>query len=431
MNKKNIGLILSLLMLSGCAEPATSSLSLPPSSTSEEVIFEDDSAIEIPREEKTVVASTIVASDLQSKYFKNDVVSLANVKLAYYDNAFVCETVKATFPDQHMQTGLTITVDQLGSYQLDFEVELYAEILTATFTFTVENYDPIYQNINPVNPTPISVYRDKLYRPDASVIGDLFGRKVECQYLHAISPAHITITEAEFVLTELGTYELIYRFNDGVRDFYCAKELISKEKYQNTTGVYASMIGEKSTLTITPNVGITTTLYRGEYLQFNEIIDLSRASFQGNYVILSPRFVDTVICFTKLVIKLVDLEDPTNYVLVELLNLGEPSRTFVQAYAYNQEPGTYGNSCICSMFGNPLQCQANIFYDHKGKMFACGDKNAMCGDLDSSSYGKKRWHGFSGDECLMSVYAEEWVEGVESAQLDFDYVDDSRAYLVG
>lgn len=433
MKNRLIFFVLFAVLLSGCSKGNNNANSSSSAGTDEYSLVEDDDIIVIDKNDKEIIESSIVSSNLQSHYFPNDNVLLDDVLLSYHDTMLRSDKGIVTFPNgEKQQKNGSFVVHEKGEYLITFEIELYAEILNANYIFNVIDFEEKYLELEPVDKNSLSLYCLKEYTPKEVEKAILFNRQVDCVYEHALSPKGEIVSTMPFVLSELGEYSLIYTYEDANHTYKCTRKLISKEKYTNKTGVFASAIGENSTISITPNTpgGIKATLYKNEYIQFNEIIDLSKARFSNYYVLMGPRFVDNTICFKKMTIKMTDLEDSENYVLIDLLNTGVIGRTFVRAYARGQDENIYGSLCICSMFGNPNECQVNIFYDNYKKSFTCGSVDNLCGDLDSSSYGDNRWNGFSNDECLVSVYADEWEPNVECAQIEFDWVDDSREYKV-
>ena len=220
----------------------------------------------------------------------------------------------------------------------------------------------------------------------------------------------------KIILNKLGTYSVEYTVTKGESKFVKVVEFDSVDDVKfissyNPAAVQGIQPG-------TPN-GLTFNLNEGDELFFNEMTDVSVATFAGSYVFLAPGL--SVENNAKFRVTLNDVTHPSNYLEVVYQTYAGNTKASVWARASNQH-GNYNGFDV-----NFDSHSFLIIFDYAAKKIGAGNKDNVFDLADTSFYGTA-WGGFTDGNVYMKLECLEADGGVANCTADWVY--DSRSYAV-
>lgn len=283
---------------------------------------------------------------------------------------------------------------------------------------------------------------------------------------YIIYPSGVHSNNSSNILNEYGRYKVVYHLdkNDKLYTqeyFFDVYEGMYSIDGQGAIKYYENYekLGNVS--------GLEVVLYNGDVFHYNKAIDVRDMTKYNTLCSIVNITEKDVFTFGSLYIKLEDILDPTNYVLIKFNKDEQPSYQYarfgmfgswVKAGASNQqitfgdgsragEAYSWGQDVYFSMAGNIedrhvnkektiADCSANFIFDNDSKTVyvsdTAEDKLLKIADLDDNNMFEDVWNGFTSNKANLSFYVADlksssatlFVKDIFGANLNGDVVED-------
>ena len=243
-------------------------------------------------------------------------------------------------------------------------------------------------------------------------------------------PEGTTTTNQKVTLRTAGRYTVSYT---AVVDGRIYKEVETfVANYRTASYTEDATSAEYGAHELAPTVeGLVVRLTEGDQLLFNEVIDVSNATFAD---VIFEAFVTAdspgTLDFSKLFVQVTDVSDPNNYLKVRYIHTQSSSGgpfTYVLAGGNGQPMTGYESSnqsvhvednwgalvrhSFLSTYGDLYnefgQTRLSVRYDSTTKEIYCGNEFII--DLDNPKYFSTLWDGFKTGKVQVSVWAEDYA----------------------
>ena len=225
----------------------------------------------------------------------------------------------------------------------------------------------------------------------------------------------VVITDNKLLLSKTGEYTVTYTLSSDTG----ITKVLKIRSVENLS--YVSSNDGSVNATSDASYIYANGYKKGTVLTVNKIIDASSASFASAYVIVAPAVADGATSINNLfggiTIKLTDYKNADNYITITMQTPTDTKCIATVKVSGSETVYTAGGESGKNFAGG-----ANIFFDY-------ADKKVSIGDRDDFAV-IEEFEGFTDGKCIMTIYAEEWADGVESADIKFGYITDSRNYTV-
>lgn len=241
-----------------------------------------------------------------------------------------------------------------------------------------------------------------------------------------VFPSGRAVSKTNIVLDEVGKYELRY-------DFYKDGKIIDRDT--ETFAVYQKTyeVSGEGTAQYSSGDGLKVVLPKNTKIIFNELLNVSDLRMGAPFISvdITPETND-VLDFNNLFFKLIDANDPGNYITIDVHNSfdslyyfdNDPYKgnSYALAGASNQsmtgwEQGNGGKLHIANEWGAPVPLsfwgqsgKQNLKLEFDAQTFQIYANDQFVVDLDDRKYFPEPWSGFESDKIRLEIYAEDYMQ---------------------
>lgn len=330
----------------------------------------------------------------------------ASYRLYYGATTFDCNFfLEKEFDAAHANQKVTFT--------LDFAANFFCLVNTGTSTLTLDRVDTCFTCIagNELA-TEFAVANKHQYFTNAEIAVPVAKVMLGTEKLDTVAvvkdPDGLMVTGNPITLEKAGNYSVTYTATKGLSRY---EKTVTFESTGTVNFISSPTPGAVKSITPGATDGLVFDLNPDEMIYFNEIVDVSGATFAGTYILLSPGMNPVQQATFKVILR--DVVDPTNYIEVVLITSPGDGRISVWAHT--------SGSPLGSGVDNVFSPKVNLIFDYAAKQFGVGDKSTIL-NLDPT------WTGFTDGKAIMTLECAD----VESGPGKFfaDYAFDTRGHVV-
>ena len=397
----------------------------------------DDGSSSTPEKELREV--DILACSLDSRYYVGDEATVENASLDY-DGALLSDYFEIVLPDGSKQTDAKLDFVSAGTYTVTFFVELYLENIYGVWEIEVLDWQESYSQLDVVSiECNDECYLGNTFIAPQTAIVDYFGVQKEASFTAIEKPDGTVVEENATRFDKSGVYNLVYEITVGNRVFTAKKAIeIDYQCYE--------LSGEKSEREYSYS-RMDLVLAEGEELIVNKSVNLNEMGKNDTLVSLrlkpaeanaSQGVPDAMIFY----VKLTDIYDANNYVLIQLdKRFIDPGYrewadgvSYLRAGSAEQTLGginslgnlaTTGSEARFSMVSNPAGQTLTLSFDYATRQVHVkeGINGTLVTDLDDTKYYNSNfdttlWQGFTTGEVYLSIYAEDYRSEDKKARIE-------------